>query len=244
MPKKYEIYPVRDKNSKKVIRKENIFDLPNRLLFVAKTGQGKGVQIANYILRPEFYSNDFDGEDIYIFSPSLKTDVKTKLIIRNKKIPNENLFTSLDEESLGAVLEFIQEQYEEREELGEKQKHSLIIIDDCMPSMKDTKNGAFQDLFIRSRHFMTSVWATLQFYNKCPPVCRNNTNGIVLFEVNTKQLEDIESDHNYLDDKKKFRQMYYKAVSPSKHSTFIINYTNPKNKMYLDTNFEEINIEE
>ncbi len=240
--KKYQILPVRDKNNKKIIKKDNIFDLPNRLLFVAKTGQGKGVQIANYILRPEFYSNDIEGEDIYIFSPT--RDEKTKIIIKNKKIPKENLFAGLDEESLGAVLDFIQEQYEEREQNGEKQKHSLVIIDDCMPSMKDTKNGAFQDLFIRSRHFQCSVWATVQYYNKCPPVCRTNTNGIILFEVNTKQLEDIENDHNYLDDKRTFRKLYHKAVSDSKHSTFVINYTNPKNKMYLDSNFEEINIED
>lgn len=244
MPKKYEIYPVRDKNAKKVIKKEHIFDLPNRLLFCAKTGQGKGVQMANFILRPEFYRDDIDGQDIYIFNPNMR-ETKTQMVIKQKKIPNANLFNGLDNDSLGAVLDFIQEQYQEREENGEPQKHSLIIIDDCMPNMKDNKNGAFQDLFIRSRHFQCSVWATVQFYNKCPPVCRNNVNGLVIFEVNTKQLEDIEMDHNYIKEgKKKFKELYYKAVSPSKHSTFIINYTNPKNKMYLDSNFEEININE
>jgi len=83
--KKYNIYPVKDKNNKTVIKKDNIFDLPNRLLFVAKTGQGKGVNIANYILRPEFYNDDYDGENIYIFSPSILLDVKTQLIIKQKK---------------------------------------------------------------------------------------------------------------------------------------------------------------
>lgn len=236
----YDILPVKDQNHKKVIKKDMIFDLPNRLLFNAKTGQGKGVQIANYILRPEYYANDFRGEDIYFFSPSLKTDMKSKMIIKQKKIPNTNLFESLDEESLGAVLDFIQENYEYAVENNEPIRHSLVIIDDLMPSMKAKNNGNFQDLFIRSRHYCCSVWATLQFYNKCPPVCRNNANGIILFEVNNKQLEDIIADHNYLPDKKSFLRKYRKAVSPSKHSNFIINYTNPKESMYLNTNFEPI----
>ena len=238
--KKYNTYPVKDKNNKKVIKKDNIFDLPNRLLFVAKTGQGKGVNIANYILRPEFYNDDYDGENIYIFSPSILLDVKTQLIIKQKNMPQENLFNKLNDENLRAVLDFIEEEYHEREEEKEPQKHSLIIIDDCMPSMKDKQNGAFQDLFIRSRHFMTSVWATVRFYNKCPTVCRNNINGLILFEVNNKQLENIEDDHNYLDNKKDFRILYNKAVKGNKHNTFIINYTNDRDKMYLNSNFETI----
>ena len=87
---------------------------------------------------------------------------------------------------------------------------------------------------------MTSVWATVRFYNKCPTVCRNNINGLILFEVNNKQLENIEDDHNYLDNKKDFRILYNKAVKGNKHNTFIINYTNDRDKMYLNSNFEKI----
>lgn len=238
---KYNILAVKDNNHKKVIKKKDIFDLPMRLLINAKTGQGKGVNISNYVLRDEFYNKDFEGRDIYIFNPTM-AETKNQIIIKQKRIPNENLFESLDEDSLSAVLEFIQEQYEESIENKEKPRHSLIIVDDCMPSMKQKNNGAFQDLFIRSRHFLCSVIATTQFYNKCPPVCRNNISGLVCFEVNAKQLEDIEADHNYLKSgKKAFKNMFYDAVSPTKHSTFIVNYSNDKDRMYMNSQFKPLN---
>ena len=53
-----------------------------------------------------------------------------------------------------------------------------------------------------------------------------------------KQLENIEEDHNYLSNKKEFIELYNKAISGGKHNTLIINYTNDKDKMYLDTNFK------
>jgi hypothetical protein len=241
MPHNYEILPVKDQNHKKIVKKDLLFDLPMRVLAVAKTGQGKGVWILNALLRPEpFYGNDFEGEDIYLFSPSIRTDKKTQLLIKNKKIPNTNLYESLEEESLSAVLDFIQEQYEEAVENNEPIKHSMIVIDDCMPDMKRKQSGAFQDLFIRSRHFCCSVISTLQFYNKCPPVCRNNASGIIIYEVNNKQMDDVISDHSYLDNKKDFMKMYRKAVSPSKHSFMVINYSNPKDLMYLDSSFDPI----
>ena len=68
--KKYDILAVKDNNHKKVIVKNKIFDLPMRLLLNAKTGQGKGVLITNYLLRDEYYNNDFKGENIYIIIPA------------------------------------------------------------------------------------------------------------------------------------------------------------------------------
>jgi len=81
------------KNEKKVVKKENIFDLTFRLLLVGKSQSGKGVVgTANLLLLPEFYANDFKGENIFIFSKSLDYDTKTKILIKQKKIPNEKLY--------------------------------------------------------------------------------------------------------------------------------------------------------
>ena len=238
--KKYDILSVKDQNHKKVIKKDKIFDLPMRLLLNAKTGQGKGVLITNYLLRDEYYNNDFVGENIYIFNPTM-TETKNKILIKQKRIPNENLFENLDEDSLGAVLEFIQEQYLDAIQNKEKPRHSLIIIDDCAPSLKNKRNGAIQNAFIRGRHFLCSVIVTTQYYNKLPPVCRNNLSGLVSFETNLKQLESISDDHNYLKGgMKSFKNMFYNTTCKTKHSTFVVNYTNDKQNRYMDGNFESL----
>ena len=240
MPRHYNILKAKDKNESKIVRKDMFFDLPARILLCGRTGTGKGNTILNYCVRDMYYNKDFDGSDIFIFSPSLRLDRKTKMLIKNKRIPNENLFETLDEDNLGAVLDFLEETYLEHKAETGKSKHSLIIIDDCLPKMKEKQNGAFQSLFIRGRHFCVSVCATLQFYNKCPPVCRNNASGLVLWDLNAKQLDDIIADHNYLDSKKDFMEKFRKATSRSSHSNFIINYSNPKDKMYLNENFKPI----
>jgi hypothetical protein len=240
---KYKIHRVKDNNEKKIVKKGNLFDLPFRVLYVAKSGVGKSNHLTNMVIKPEYYGNNFKGENIYIFSPSIKLDKKLQIIIKQKNIPNENLFTKLDHEDLATLLEFIEEEYDARKADGKPVEHALVIVDDCMPSMKDKQNSGFQDLFIRSRHFCCSVIATAQYYNKVPPVCRNNLSGLICFEVNTKQLEDIYFDHSYTD-KKEFYSLYRKAVSPNRHSTFIVNYSNRIDKMYLDSNFEPITQDE
>ncbi len=237
---KYKIHKVKDGNEKKIKKKGNLFDLPFRVLYVAKSGVGKSNHLTNMVLKDEYYGNDFKGENIYIFSPSIRLDKKLQIIIKQKDIPNENLFERLNDDDLRAVLDFCEENYEENKQEGKPVEHCLVIVDDCMPDMKKKQNGAFEDLFVRSRHFCCSVIATAQYYNKVPPVCRTNLSGLVCFSVNTRQLQDIMDDHSYTD-KKTFLRLYNKAVEPSKYSTFIINYSNPKTKMYLNSNFQPLN---
>jgi len=109
MPKKYDIYSVKDQNSKKIVKKEKIFDLTHRMLLCGRTQSGKGVVATNFLLLPQYYLNDFKAENIYIFSKSLLFDKKTKMMIKQKRIPNSNLFNDIDDETLNVILDFIEE---------------------------------------------------------------------------------------------------------------------------------------
>jgi len=240
--KKYKIFSVKDKNEKKVKKKDKIFDLTHRLLLIGKTQSGKGVVATNMLLLPEYYGNDFEGEHIYIFSKSLDFDYKTKLMIKQKDIPKQNLFKGLDDDTLGAVLDFIEEEYLEAEQNGENPPHSLIILDDVMENLKQKdKNSAVNELFVRGRHLNISTWVFLQYYSRLPIIARTNSTGLVMFELPKKQIDIISDEQNYLDDKKDFYKMYKKATE-KKHSFFVINYTNDKEDRYLDSNFENIKL--
>ena len=103
MKKKYQILKVIDKSDNYGTKKNNIFDVPFRVLLTAKSGMGKTTVITNLILNPNFYFKDFDGDDIYIISPSLNNDEKLMVIAEEKEIPDSNLMNEYDESIVKAI---------------------------------------------------------------------------------------------------------------------------------------------
>ena len=80
-----------------ISKKGMIFDLPMRVALCGASGMGKTSILGSLCLLNSFYSKDFKGKDIYIISPSLPTDFKLKTIIKEKDIPEENLYLDFDE---------------------------------------------------------------------------------------------------------------------------------------------------
>ena len=114
MPKTLSIYKVKDEADKYYTKKDLIFDIPFRLLIVGKSQlSGKSNILVNLLLRDEFYNKDFNGENIFLVSPSIKNDEKIKKIIKIKEIPEENLFTEYDEDVLKELYKMLEEEYEE-----------------------------------------------------------------------------------------------------------------------------------
>ena len=58
-----------DKSDDYTIDKPLIDSLPFRMIICGKSGLGKTSLIGSMLLLPEFYGNDFKGDDIFIFSP-------------------------------------------------------------------------------------------------------------------------------------------------------------------------------
>jgi hypothetical protein len=242
MPKTLSIYKVKDEAETYYTKKDLIIDLPMRLLIIGKSQlSGKSNLLTNLLLRDEFYNKDFDGENIFLVSPSITNDEKLKKIIKIKEIPEENLFMEYDEDVLKELYKMLQEEYEEAKANGEKPKNKLIIFDDMSYNgdLKSKKHGIINKIFSNGRHLMISSILTSQKYSDILPACRLNCNGAIIFNTNNRELEMIETDHNYLDSKKEFTQMFRKAMN-EKHSFLVVNYTNPKEQRYLDENFDVI----
>ena len=104
------------------------------------------------------------------------------------------------------------------------------------------KNSSVNELFVRGRHLNISTMVFLQYYSKLPSVSRTNATGLVIFELPKKQIDIIAEEHNYLEDKKDFYKLYQEATK-KKHGFFVINYSNDRDKRYLNGNFEIIQFE-
>jgi hypothetical protein len=242
MPKTLSIYKVKDEGESYYTKKDTIFDLPMRLLIIGKSQlSGKSNLLTNLLLRDEFYNKDFDGENIFLVSPSISNDEKLKKIIKIKEIPEENLFMEYDEDILKELYKMLQEEYEEAKANGEKPKNKLIIFDDASydGGLKSKKHGIINKIFSNGRHIMLSAIITSQKYSDILTSCRLNCNGAIIFNTNNRELEMIETDHNFLDNKKEFTKMFRKVMD-DKHSFLVVNYSNPKEQRYLDKNFDII----
>lgn len=238
--KKPRVYRVKDKNESHGTKKKIMFNIPFRVCAIAKSQQGKTNFITNMLLQddPEFYGKDFEGDNIFIFSPTL-TDYKLRMIISQLEVPDDNIFDELDMDMLDAVYELIKEDYQNCIRNKEKVKNYLIIIDDSMDKLKDGgKRSPLDKLAANSRHQNVSYIITSQYYSKIPVTVRSNSNGIIIWETSDKILDSIADEHS-LTSHRAFKKMFRDNIEDN-HDFMIINYTNKKKDRFLNKDFEVI----
>lgn len=240
--KKLQIYKVRDKAESFYTKKDTIFDIPMRLLIVGKSQlSGKSNLLVNLLLRDEYYNKDFKGEDIYIVSPSVDTDDKLKKLVDVKDIPEHNLMPDFDEDVITELYKMLEEDYREAVDNGEKPANKLIVFDDISykGDLKKKKNGIVAKIFSNGRHINISCIVTAQKYSDISTSARENCNGAIFFDMSNKQLELVEADVNYTGAKKDFMKMFRDNIG-AKHSFIVVNFTNEKDKRYLNEYFHPI----
>ena len=238
---KLKILKVKDKSEKHYIHNGKLFDLPSSIIICGRSLiSGKSSIILNLLLRKEFkFGQHFKGENIYIVSPSTDTDYKLKTLIKQKDIPESNIFTEYSEEGLEAVSDHIREVYED-----DKSIHQLIIFDDASYSgvFKKKRFGVLAKMFQNSRHEQLSIIATTQTYTDIGNNLRSNSNILILFGTSDRILDTIADENAYAMSKKAFKEMF-KKYTKKKHSFIVINYQNNIEERYLDSDFNPIDID-
>jgi len=248
MTSNIKVLAMKDPINKFKIKKKFIGDLPMRAVILGNSGSGKTSLLSLMVIDPldQFYGKDFDGDNIYIFSGSLKTDSKIENLIKVKDIPDENVFDDYYDEELGLIYELIEDNIKMSKEEGEKPPHSLIILDDLTFNSKVSakKNNNIKKVYLNGRKNLISIICVSQSYTTgLQPAIRENTNLLICYNMSQRQLERVENDHNYLDSKKSFYDMFRARVL-EKHDFMVINHTNKFREMYLDKDFNIIDTSE
>lgn len=101
----------------------------------------------------------------------------------------------------------------------------LIILDDQAGLFKHTvSKNPIVNIFLRHRHFSTSIIVATQAYKAIPKTIRINFSALILFEIpNQLELEDIY--HEYPDklDQDSWIDLYWKIVEDEPFSFFYFN---------------------
>ena len=237
--KKILIHKVKDNAESYYTKKNQLFDIPFKIAVVgASQRSGKTNWAINALGKNNMYAKDFKKTDIYIFSPSLQSN-KWQRFIEAKDIPEENLFDDLDEEVLQVLYEDVEEQYHQAIEDKKKPPNKLIVFDDLGFGGTMRGQGRFgilDKLVMNGRHFNLSSMFLVQSYKQLSPDVRGNISGLVVFNLSTRELDQIVYEHNYLPTGKEFMKLFRKTTK-KKHSYFVINYSNDTDSIYMDMNF-------
>ncbi len=242
----FQFHKMKDNTDSYVTKKNPLFNLPMRLVVVAKTGGGKSSLLGNLLLKDEAYKHDFLPENIFIFSGSLAGDKKMKIITRELDIEPENQFSDYNETALEGIYDYLVERFNDLTEEGEKDKkvlNSLIVLDDLAYSnaFKDGgKNDQIKRIFFNGRKFCISIIIISQKYTSVSTPLRENLSGLIIGASSNKQIDLVSSDHNYLvGGYRLFRKMFLEATDKPFHN-LIINFDNNKKYKYYNNNFEPL----
>ncbi len=241
--KNHKILKVIDKSDNYGKQMGLLFDLPFRVLITAKSQQGKTTLLTNFLLNPHFYKGQFKPEDIVIISPSLSNDPKLQVICEELDIPDENCMEEYDEDVVKAIYDLWESEYEEAVENKQRPKSKLILMDDLGYSgaLRNKRMGQISRIACNGRHINLSLFVCVQAYSQASPVLRSNISGLIVFDTSKKNIDAIAEEHNFLKSDKDFVCMFRDNVI-SKRDFLVINYSNPKETMYLNKEFKPIDI--
>ena len=242
-----KILKVRDINQKHETKKNVLSSLPARIIVCGKSAlSGKTNFCVNLLCQdnPEFYKDDFLGENIWIVSASLGgLDDKLTKLVNFKEIPDINLMNNFDEKQLEEVYDECDERFRTAIEEKKKVPNFLIYLDDISFSgaLKSRQNGVLSKLFSNGRHSNISIILTCQKYSDCLTSARENMTMGVFFACSNKQLDLISDDINYELDNKEFKKKFRSVdATGSKHGFMGVNFFKNNNEMYFGSDFKTL----
>ena len=99
--------------------------------------------------------------------------------------------------------------------------HILLILDDCCSDTKFHASKSIKKLFSRGRHSFISIIITCQMLHHIPPLCRNNSDFLLVGQLNNQNIDLLCDEFRTGLEKKDFKAMYKRLTTD--YSFLIIN---------------------
>ena len=235
---------MKDPSDSFTITKKDIFSLPMRVLAIGRTGCGKSsIALGNLLLREEFYRNDFLPENIFIFSGSLKGDMKLQTIVEQLDVPSSNLFSTFNEAEAHIIYDNAVDEYRKSVSDKTRPNHILFVFDDLgFTNMqnKNKKDSILDKILSNGRKYLISIITLNQRVTQLSTNAREQASGLMLWSSTNKQLELVENDFNYLsgnNPKRKFLNMVKKHTA-GMHDFIVFDLG--KSNIYRNSEFQAI----
>lgn len=205
--------------------------VPMRLLITAPSNSGKTV-IMGSLLREEYfgYKDIFKG-NVFVFSTTFSLSDPAWDGCQIKK---ENVWDDWREDIIQEIMD--DQEMIIKEKGKEKTPMVLIILDDLITQIPQSRQSSLVKLFISGRHRLISIWMTTQSYKHTPKAIRLNTSSQIVLKVNN--IERMAMAEEQQIDVNTFLN-FYETATEEAYSFLYINGEKPINERYY-TRFENL----
>ena len=187
------------------------FTLLNKIVsLIGKRNSGKSQMLRYLVLqqRPLFKS-------IFVVCPTESVNHFYRDLVKK-----ENIFDSYNENWVEALIKKLTEVNSGKGEVDAS--HILLILDDCCSDTAFHQSKSFKKLCTRGRHIKISVIITCQYIYQIPPVARNNSDYVLVSQMNTQGLDLLTSEFLMgTISKKEFIDLYHQNTKD--YGFFLIN---------------------
>lgn len=176
--------------------------LPVRMIVSGQSGAGKGVTVANMLLRKELYRDCF--AKIFYFSASGSLDHNLKPlkeycenVLRMDPDKEPCLFDHWNTEALEEIVTRQQKVITALKRDGKKKLPGIaIIVDDLADDRKATHGPHLKQLFLRGRHSLISTFVLTQKYRLLDNSIRINATALLAFRSRSVADKDAILEEN------------------------------------------------
>ena len=149
-------------------------------MFIGKPKSGKTSSLYSFFKSPKLLKKVF--HNIYIFQPShSRASMSDDLFGR---LPAEQLYDELTEETLSEVMEEIKDKDED--------ENNCILLDDMGAYLKDNEvMRKLKELVMNRRHYHCSIYCLAQTFYSIPREIRRLFSNLFIFKVSKDELNNI-----------------------------------------------------
>jgi Poxvirus A32 protein len=182
VPQKLESGKFRDKydnlNTILLYRMSINLDIVNKTTCLcAKRNSGKSVLLKYLVdsVKSEFFK-------VYVVCP---TEAVNKFY--SDMVEENCIYDQWNEEWCGALITKMSEK--NKGKTKKELNNVLIILDDCMSDTNFHQSQNMKKLLTRGRHVGIGVIITCQYLNSLPPVARNNSDNVIVGQLNRASVQ-------------------------------------------------------
>jgi hypothetical protein len=165
--------------------------LPNpifRMLIVGSSNSGKTNFIKNILTRKQFKYKELFKKNIWLFCPTVNLSDSYDFIKDMETDERQRIFKTYDEQIIQQIKD---EQTLIKNNLEEfnlkKPPELLLIFDDMIGNLPETKINSFIELFTSGRHYNINILLVTQSYYSIPLIIRRNCTHMIFFEGMSKR---------------------------------------------------------